>query len=244
MKKITASEDLTARQKSFNEAMERFNGQGGYRWFGFGVATANIALQAWLLWHLREFHLTGLAVAGALLVAWVVTDFVNGLVHMYMDANDAYESFVGPLVANFHLHHRTPVYTPRPLPVVYFLESGSKVWLVPCLALIAWLAQSGLLNPWAVHVLVYTGVLSSVAEVSHYLCHTSTSALARVLGNSGILLSKRHHAVHHTQDNVSYAFLNGFTDPLLNLIAAKLSPGYKRRTDLHYATYVAVGESR
>ncbi|TAL15493.1 hypothetical protein EPN96_12690 [bacterium] len=248
MKKTTASggapEDLATIQQRFNAAMARFNSRKSYRWFGIAVATANVSLQALLLWRLREIHLTIGAWIGALLVAYVLTDFINGLVHMYMDANDRYDSFAGPLIANFHLHHRTPLYTSRSLPVVYFMESGSKVWLVPCLAAVLWLSASGHLGPWLAHVLVFTGVLSSVAEVSHYLCHTSNSPVARVLGNSGILLSKRHHAAHHLKDNVRYAFLNGLTDPLLDLIAAKLSPGYKNHTDLHYAAYETSENSR
>lgn len=248
MEKIAAPRDgegeLAERQRSFNAAMERFNSRKAYRWFGTGVATANLTLQLLLLWQLRDAQLSALGLFLALLAAWVLTDFVNGLVHMYMDANDRYDSVAGPLIANFHLHHRTPRYTPRSLPAVYFVESGSKVWLAPCLAALLILSAFGLIGPWLLHMLVFTGVLSSVAEVSHYLCHTSSSPLARLLGNSRILLSKRHHAAHHLHNNVSYAFLNGLTDPLLNIIAARLSPGYKRNTDLHYATYEAGEASR
>ena len=60
----------------------------------------------------------------------------------------------------------------------------------------------------------------------------------------GILLSKRHHAVHHLRDNISYAFLNGVSDPLINAIAARFSRGYKQHTDLHYAAYLTEVESR
>ena len=174
----------------------------------------------------------------------MLADFVNGLVHLYMDSNDRYDSLAGPLVANFHLHHKTPRYEPHPLPVVYFIESGSKVWLVPCLTGVALLTMVDGISPLLLLVLVYTGILSSVAEVSHYLCHTSASPLAGFLGNCGILLSKRHHAAHHRQDNVSYAFLNGITDPILDRIAAKFAKGYKNHTDLHYAAYEGAGESR
>lgn len=89
------------------------------------------------------------------------------------------------------------------------------------------------------HTLVYIGILSSVAEVSHYLCHSSTSAVADFLGKVGLLLSKHHHAKHHLRDNCNYAFLNGFTDPLLNRIAAAFCKGYKNNTDLHYANYIS-----
>lgn len=236
--------ELAEKQQQFNAAMARFNSRRGYKLFGTVVALANVSLQAWLLWRLQPLGIDAAAQLAAILVAWLLADFINGLVHIYMDNNDRYDSLVGPLIANFHLHHQTPRYQPNPLPVVYFVESGSKVWLVPCLGLVALLTTVAGVSPLLLHILVYTGILSSVAEVSHYLCHTSVSPLAMGLGNCGILLGKRHHAVHHLRDNVSYAFLNGLTDPLLNPIAARFSRGYKNHTDQHYATYQVDGNSR
>ena len=228
---------LREKQRQFNAAMARYTSVRGYAWFGHGVATANLLLQGWLLWRLRVFNLGAGAELLALFLAWPLADFVNGLVHMYMDGNDRYDSPAGPLIANFHLHHKTPIYRKRSLPLVYFCESSSKVWLVPCLVLIAGLAEIDAFPPLLLHILVYFGVLSSVAEISHYLCHTSSSPLAAFLGDCGILLGKRHHAVHHQRDNIRYAFLNGMTDPLLDRIAARFAPGYKTRTDLHYTTW-------
>jgi hypothetical protein len=114
----------------------------------------------------------------SLILALLVADFVNGLVHLYMDTEDAYGSIAGPLIANFHLHHKFPRYVEHSLISVYFNESGSKVWLV------------------------------------------------------GYLILDR-------LDNTNYAFLNGITDPLVNLIAQKISNGYKNSTDLHFALYVS-----
>lgn len=235
---------LEEKQRQFNAAMERYNARGGYRLLGTAVSLANVSLQLWLLWRLFPMAIGWGGQVAALVIAWLLADFVNGLVHLYMDNNDRYDSVTGPLVANFHLHHKTPRYTPRSLPLVYFTESGSKVWLVPCLAAVALLLETGVAPPFLLHLLVYSGILSSLAEVSHYLCHTSASPLAMFLGNSNILLSKRRHAVHHMKDNVGYAFLNGLTDPLINFIAARFFRGYKNNTDLHYATYGMEGESR
>lgn len=235
---------LEEKQRQFNAAMERYNGMAGYRLLGTAVSLANVSLQLWLLWRLFPMTIGWAGQIAAIVIAWLLADFVNGLVHLYMDNNDHYDSITGPLVANFHLHHKIPRYTPRSLPLVYFTESGSKVWLVPCLAAVALLLETGGAPPFLLHLLVYAGILSSVAEVSHYLCHTSTSPLAMFLGNSNILLSKRRHAVHHMKDNVGYAFLNGLTDPLINFIAARFFRGYKNNTDLHYAIYGMEGESR
>lgn len=235
---------LEEKQKEFNAAMHLYTTRTGYKLFGSFISVANVLLQAWLLWRVLPFSIGIVGQVIAITVAWLLADFVNGLVHMYMDNNDRYDAFYGPLVANFHLHHKTPRYQPKNIAVVYFVESGSKVWLVPCLFCLALAAEFGAVSPLLLHILVYAGILSSLAEVSHYLCHTSMSPIALRLGNAGILLSKRRHAVHHMQDNMSYAFLNGLTDPLINIIAARSSRGYKQNTDLHYATYVTEGESR
>jgi len=236
--------ELIHKQQQFNAAMALYTSCAGYQLFGTAVSVANVSLQVWLLWQIWPLAIGPVNQLIAILVAWVLADFINGLVHMYMDGNDAYDSLAGPLIANFHLHHKTPLYSKKPLPVVYFVESGSKIWLVPFLAAVAILTTVDGFNPLLLHLLVYTGILSSVAEVSHYLCHTSRSPIAMVLGNCGIFLSKRHHALHHLRDNVGYAFLNGLTDPVINLIAARFSSGYKQNTDLHYATYQIDPESR
>lgn len=173
----------------------------------------------------------------------MLADFVNGVIHMIMDHEDRYQSAAGPLVAAFHLHHKTPMYKANPLHVVYFNETGAKVWLVPYLTLTVLAIHLLAPHPVLSHLLVYFGILSSVAEVSHYLCHTSTSKTALFLGEIGLLLPKRHHARHHAADNNNYAFLNGCSDPLINLIARRFCTGYKKNTDLHYARYQGEGSA-
>jgi hypothetical protein len=173
----------------------------------------------------------------SLIAAFLITDFINGLVHLYMDANDNYESLAGPLIANFHLHHRTPRYQDNNLLVVYFNETGSKIWLVFYLAAVAILFHLTNINPVLLYTLTYIGILSSIAEVSHYLCHNSNSAVAIFLMRIKLLLPKREHARHHLADNVNYTFLNGATNPLVDFIAKTFSTGYKNKTDLHYAKY-------
>lgn len=232
-----AADRLRLKQAQFNAAMALYEGRSRYKLFGKLVAAANLALQAFLLYRAAG---RPLGAAGQLLVfaaAYLAADFVNGLVHMHTDCMDDYEAPWGPLIANFHLHHKRPRYQDHPLPFVYFNESGSKVWLVPCLAAAALYSYSSAAAPALVWGLAYFGVLSSVAEVSHYLAHNSTSRTALLLGRCRILLDKRVHARHHLQDNVSYTFLNALTDPLADKVAQIFYPGYKRGTDLHYADY-------
>jgi sterol desaturase/sphingolipid hydroxylase (fatty acid hydroxylase superfamily) len=236
--------ELSAKQQQFNTAMELYTTRSRYKVFGYMVSTINVLLQFYLLYRVWPLQIGAGWQAIALIAAYLLTDFINGLVHMYMDNNDRYESIDGPLIANFHLHHRTPQYRRNNLLAVYFTESGSKVWLVGYLLLVVCIQGMSVIHPVVSYTLVYIGILSSVAEVSHYLCHSSTSATAGLLADCGLLLSKRHHARHHLGDNCSYAFLNGFSDPLLDRIAAVLCRGYKQRSDLHYAGYVVAGDIR
>jgi len=218
--------------------MDLYNSRNRYKIFGAAVSMTNVSLQLYLLYLTGPIPVAPVWQLFSLVTAYFVTDFVNGLVHLYMDNNDRYDSPAGPLIANFHLHHKVPQYKPHNLLVVYFIESGSKIWLVGYLLAVLLLHGIPGTAPAILHFLLYVGILSSLAEVSHYLCHSSTSAPAMLLGNAGLLLSKKHHARHHLQDNCNYAFLNGVTDPLLNLIASSWGKGYKRNTDLHYSHYM------
>ncbi len=236
--------ELSFKQKQFNAAMELYTTKSRYKLLGLAVSIINITLQCYLLYRVWPHSIGIVWQVVSLCAAYLLTDFINGLVHVYMDNNDRYDSLDGPLIANFHLHHKVPQYRKHNLLVVYFMESGSKVWLVGYLLLLLVLGNFNI--PSILYfILVYTGILSSVAEVSHYLCHSSTALPVRMLAGCGLLLSKRRHARHHLQDNCNYTFLNGFTDPLVNAIAARWCGGYKQRSDLHYAGYVVTdSESR
>lgn len=225
------------KQEQFAAAMGRYHAAPGYARFRVGVSAAVVTLQAASV---ALVPWGSLSIAGALLAAlaaYLVADFVNGIVHMIMDNTDTYGGIVGPLVAVFHLHHKTPRYTSTNPVAIYVLESGSKHWLVPYLAALVYVQTLGVMPAGLTLALVLVGLLSSFAEVSHYLCHNSTHPTVRLLQRLRLLLPPEHHAIHHTQDNVGYAFLNGLTDPLLDAIARRTCGGYVSRTDKHVGDY-------
>jgi len=234
---------LTEKQRQFNAAMERYETTYAYQMLGHAVSFMNTALQAVLAVLALRQTIGPLRQVFAFAAAYVLADFINGLVHMYMDSNDDYESLAGPLVASFHLHHKTPRYRQRSLAGVYFHESGAKIWLAFFLVSAVAGVWQGALSGAAAYGALYFSVLSSLAEVSHYLCHVPQTSAGRLLGKVRILLPIRHHMRHHFEDNVNYAFLNGMTDPLLNVIARFVSRGYKNTTDTHYALYTGAGTS-
>lgn len=234
-------QSLEKMQQGFNRAMELYEKKERYTLIGRFVSFINIGLQLYLLYRVFHFSIGIPLQIAAVLIAYIAADFINGWVHMFMDNNDKYNSMAGPLIASFHLHHRTPLYKRNNILKVYYHESGSKIWLVGYLLLTAIVTGKSYSNPFVSYTLVYIGILSSIAEVSHYLCHVSDYRFVKIFRYAGLLLSKKHHRRHHAEDNVSYAFLNGFTDPLLNSIARHLYAGYKNTTDLHYAQYTGKG---
>lgn len=238
---MTGAAAIEEKQRRFNAAMELYENAPVYQRITKAVSAANVSLQAYALYLVLPLSIGWQMQVLSLVIAYVLTDFLSGLVHMYMDNNESYDSPAGPLIAAFHLHHRTPVYKKNPLPVVYFNESGSKNWLVGYLLLTVFLIANGAVSPMAAYILVYVGILSSVAELSHYCCHTVDGRVTSLLRNAGLFLSKKCHARHHLENNRQYAFLNGMTDPLLDIIARRFFSGYKTTTDLHYAVYTGAG---
>ena len=161
-------------------------------------------------------------------------------VHMYMDNNTSYKSPVGPYIAAFHLHHAKYFYTKRHPLRVYFDESGTKFWLLLYLFVLTGMQFTICLGASLNTGLVAFGIFSSLAELSHYWCHNATekNRLIVWLQNHYILLSETHHKAHHCSDNIQYAFLNGFTDPLINRIAQSCYKGYKNHADKHTRAYM------
>ncbi len=232
---------LNVKQQQFNAAMELYEKAPVYQAIGKSVSLANVSLQLYLLYLVLPVSIGWPLQLCSIFIAYAAADFLNGLVHMYMDNNDSYDSLAGPLIAAFHLHHRTPLYKKNNILLVYFNESGAKNWLVGYLLMAAILIKTASIHPVLSCIVVYVGMLSSVAEVSHYCCHVSDSRTTRYLRYAGLFLSKKHHAHHHISDNINYSFLNGLTDPLLNVIARTFFPGYKNTTDRHYAAYTGSG---
>ena len=239
-KPVSQSTQLKVKINEFQVAMERYHANVIYKKLGIVVAIIVIGLQILtVLQCLGSYpQLPVITLLVVFVVAYILTDFINGLVHLVMDNNTHYNSFLGPLIAAFHLHHITPRYTKKHPVTIYFYETGSKIWLIFYLGVLTWLQRTDALPLELNFCLVCIGILSSLAELSHYWCHnTNNNKLITLLQNCGVLLSKKHHRLHHTADNTHYAFLNGISDPLINRIAHYYYAGYKSHADLHAKAY-------
>lgn len=241
-KKYFASQGLDQKVSEFSSAIEKYNTVTVYTAFEMFVAIMILMLQVLSVVNVvQTYHYHGgSGLIFTLLAAYLLTDFFNGLVHMLVDNNSNYKSVVGPFIAAFHMHHYTLKYTEKNPLKIYFTESSHKIWLGFYLIILTVFQQVFSLGENLNLGLVAFGLFSSIAEVSHYWCHNppKNNAFITFLQKYRILLSLKHHRLHHMHDNMNYAFLNGVSDPLLNVIARKCFNGYKRRSDEYVATYV------
>lgn len=238
--KINHQQHLNLKISEFSIAMEKYNNNRLYARLQLLVSIFIVSFQALSLIQLgQSYNGTGfIVILCTLLLAYVVTDFINGLVHMYMDNNDNYSSIVGPFIANFHTHHATPKYAQRHPIKIYFYESGTKFWLLAYLFILVCI-QKKIAPCYSLNMgLVAFGILSSLAEVSHYWCHNSTHPIIQKLQQYRLLLPMKHHKAHHRMDNTHYAFLNGVSDPLLNIMSRYYYRGYKNNADKHVKAYL------
>ena len=172
--------NLNKKQRAFNKAMRKYHDNKIYQNIYKLVSILNVSIQIYLFILLFTFSIEWYMVLILFFISYFITDFVNGFVHMYMDNNDKYDSMVGPFIASFHLHHRTPEYKNFSIVRIYFNESGPKFWLVPFLMLTVILSLFSV-SEYVLLTLIFIGILSSVAEVSHFLCHNSNSKVVLFL---------------------------------------------------------------
>ena len=226
--------------KAYIEAFDKYINVPFYKRFEIFLSILIVSLQVWSLYQLLQhyYFLSMPRFVGTIIISFLITDFFNGLVHLIVDNNTNYTSLWGPYVAAFHTHHIKPTYKQYDILQVYLFESGHKFWLAIFLLILCPLQYRLHLNPEFELGLIAFVILSSLAEVSHYLCHKkSNTKITKFLQSCGLLLNMSHHRIHHINDNVNYAFLNGMSDPLLNIIAKLFFKGYKNHSDKHARFY-------
>lgn len=232
---------LANKIREYEVAIEKYKNIPWYTrieiFFSILIITLQIATTVKLF---HQYSTTSIfAITVTIVVSYFLTDFINGFAHLIADNAQNYTSIVGPFYAAFHLHHIKLTYQNKHPLKIYFYESGHKIWLVFYLIIIFLAQYVTHLNFCLNLCLVSIGVLSSLAELSHFWCHNKkqTNLFIRLLQKNRILLSMQHHKFHHRNDNINYAFLNGVSDPLLNMIAKRFYSGYKNSSDKHVAAY-------
>ncbi len=170
---------------------------------------------------LYELELLWLA-ALAIPLAFVLGDFVGGLVHWAADTYFSEDTpVVGPaLVKPFRQHHIFPRDICKH--TLVSIVGNVCILAVPVLALclfLLWVSQHGLL---AFAILGTTLMVAATVatNVFHKWAHQERpSAGVRWLQRLRLVLEPRHHQLHHTEPfERHYCITNGWLNPLLNKI--------------------------
>ena len=165
-----------------------------------------------------------LAIAIGLPLAWVLADFVSGLVHWFADTYGADDTpLFGPwLIRPFRQHHVYPrdicthglvlaignsctLAVPLQAGVLYLLLTDDEVSITKAFL-------SFVLNLFAI-AMVATNVLHKWAHAE------KTNRVISRLQRSRVFLSPAHHHLHHTRPfDSNYCITNGWLNPLLERI--------------------------
>lgn len=156
---------------------------------------------------------------GTGLLAYVLADFLSGLVHWAADTlGDERTPVIGPhLIRPFREHHVDPEGITRH----DWVETNGN----NCLFALPWLALAVVLVPDTPGLLYFACVLVGMTMVGmmatnqiHKWAHTPRPpAIVRGLQRAGIILGREHHAHHHrAPHDRCYCITTGWLDGLLD----------------------------
>jgi hypothetical protein len=150
--------------------------------------------------------LLSVGAAGQVLAAYLLVDLLSGLYHLVTDRG---HNLAGQ-VAVFQDHHHTNT-------------MDGFDWQPSVLGLPAMLA--GLW--WENSFLIAAGAFGILAQVPHYYAHRRSDhawvhLAVRLLQRTGLILSPRHHADHHSGDfDRNFCIVSGWNNWWLNLLVNK-----------------------
>lgn len=151
-------------------------------------------------------------ILGQLLIGWLIADLVGGFVHWWEDrAGEEGWPLIGPWVIRPNrLHHV------QPLAFTYAsaLQRNAPLWVLIAALSAIWLWLAGFSLVWLAATI--GGLVSN--EV-HRLAHTPMVApgWARVLQDTGLIQSPKHHAGHHRPPaDRRYCILTDWLNPVLD----------------------------
>jgi len=142
-----------------------------------------------------------------------ISDFVSGLLHIFLDDYKGENPYIKPHALGFQNHHKNPKeFTERPIFTV-FTETGQSVLLF------------NILNSYflSFYFLIFTGLIN-IVQLSHYQAHcinhnTFSKPVSDVfifLQKYGLILSTDSHSKHHQTYDNNFCILTGWANPLLN----------------------------
>lgn len=156
------------------------------------------------------------ALFGQLILGWLLADLLTGVFHWWEDSFCTEDSpLIGKwLIAPNRLHHIEPL---------AFTKHGFWARNLASIVVSAgiggvWLAIFGP-SAWLFSAFVGTSISNEVHFYAH--CPARTSALVRVLQQTGLFQSPKGHAAHHRPpQKTNFCVLSDWLNPLLGAVDA------------------------
>lgn len=155
--------------------------------------------------------------------AWLIADFISGLVHWYEDramVGASRFAFLNGVRADNERHHKMPGYLTR---LSWWDNISTTAPLAWALALALWMAGAGPLA-WM------TAAFLGIGNLIHRWSHEPPQKLPRVvwvLQKTGLLISASHHSGHHFHmgqlvsregAQIRYCVMTNWLNPVLDRI--------------------------
>ena len=162
----------------------------------------------------------------------IISDFLSGLVHIYLDNSKI--TYSGKLndffKIGFQVHHLYPLYqwtTHKHFQPHY--EANTVFFLTIILSIINIFTYNSL-------IICYILYLTILLQINHYWSHAiivkkKVPVIVNFLQEYGILLHYKKHMKHHSNYDTGFSFLNGWSDPIFNYI-------FKNKTLLGIIIYI------
>lgn len=158
----------------------------------------------------------------AILLAWLLADFVTGIVHWAQDKllNESTFKFLNRVKADNELHHERPAAMLR----------GSWWENIDTSAPFLWPLGIVLIAAGCPPVVYLTVFFASIANIIHRFAHTPKAQLSmpvRLIQTTGLFISFDHHAKHHYDANgvikkenttIRYCPMTNWLNPILDAL--------------------------
>jgi len=159
----------------------------------------------------------------ALLFASVIyVEVLSGCLHIVLD-NPLFNDWplIGPAAVGFQHHHHDPAGITRGSYFNFLREHYVGMAVVGMTGFLY--PRSGKGANTLYLFLAEAILLSSLMMASHRWSHTPPTRLpygVATLQNVGLLMTQRHHSLHHVGYKINFAIFNGWANPMLNFVTS------------------------